>query len=227
MLVRAIYRQGIAMHNDFLGTVGAYNFQFLSARPKQIQNYLMLLWPFDRYIWAFLLASVVAVTITLAIIDTMYANWTNASTRDIIYQSRYDISNLDISIISLFSGIIIGIASIIEAETRDYFNKEKCSKARELLLLQWAMIGFLLTTCYKETLLSTLINIEYEKTIDSVDDVLKSEKLVMYDGTTGIANLLKSDPRKNVKELGKLSKPYATEIAGAPPTWVIQGYIVL
>ena len=215
------------MHNDFLGTVGAYNFQFLSARPNHIQNYLMLLWPFDRYIWAFLLASVVAVTITLAIIDTMYANWTNASTRDIIYQSRYDISNLDISIISLFSGIIIGIASIIEAETRDYFNKEKCSKARELLLLQWAMIGFLLTTCYKETLLSTLINIEYEKTIDSVDDVLKSEKLVMYDGTTGIANLLKSDPRKNVKELGKLSKPYATEIAGAPPTWVIQGYIVL
>ena len=88
------------------------------------------------------------------------------------------------------------------------------------------MIGFLLTTCYKETLLSTLINIEYEKTIDSVDDVLKSEKLVMYDGTTGIANLLKSDPRKNVKDLGKLSKPYATEIAGAAPTWVIQGYRV-
>ena len=96
MLVRSIYRQGIAMHNDFLGTVGAYNFQFLSARPKQIQNYLMLFWPFDRYIWAFLFVSVVAVTITLVMIDTIYANWTNASTKDIVYQSRYDTSNLDI-----------------------------------------------------------------------------------------------------------------------------------
>ena len=86
------------------------------------------------------------------------------------------------------------------------------------------MIGFLLTTCYKETLLSTLINIEYEKTIDSVDDVLKSGKLVVYDGATGMANLLKTDPRENVKDLGKLSKPYASKIAGTGPTWVLQGY---
>ena len=83
------------MHNEFLGTVQAYNFRVLSASPKEIQNYLMLFWPFDRYTWLFLLVSMVAVTITLIIIDTMYANWTNASTNDLIYQSGLNTERAD------------------------------------------------------------------------------------------------------------------------------------
>ena len=89
-LTRSVYRQGIASYNDYLRPVGAYNFRFLSAIPKRIQNYLTLINPFDGYTWAFLLASVVAVTITLIIIDTMYASLTNTSKKDIIYQSKYN-----------------------------------------------------------------------------------------------------------------------------------------
>ena len=89
-LTRSIYRQGIASYNDYLRPVGAYNFRFISATPKRIQNYLTLINPFDGYTWAFLLASIVAVTITLIIIDTMYASLTNTSQKDIIYQSKYN-----------------------------------------------------------------------------------------------------------------------------------------
>ena len=78
------------MHNDYLRPVGAFNLRFLSATPEQIQNYLTLITPFDGYIWAFLLASLVSITITLIIIDTMYASWTHTSKKDIIHQSKYN-----------------------------------------------------------------------------------------------------------------------------------------
>ena len=76
VLTRSVYRQGVTVYNDYLRPVGAYNYRFVSATPEKIQNYLTLINPFDGYVWAFLLASVVTVTITLIIIDTVYASWT-------------------------------------------------------------------------------------------------------------------------------------------------------
>ena len=115
------------------------------------------------------------------------------------------------------------MGSIIDAETRNYFQRDKVAKARQLLLLKWAMVGLFLTSCYKETLLSTLIAIEYEESLDSVNDILAQDKFVLFDGNSGMADLLKSDPRENVKALNKMSKSYTSD-KGAPPTWVINGY---
>ena len=84
------------------------------------------------------------------------------------------------------------------------------------------MVGFLLTICYKEILLSKLINIEYERGLDSVGDVLRSNKPVVVDGASAITNLLNSDPREEVKEIGKMLKPYKAE-KGVPPMWVTSG----
>ena len=88
-LTLGMYLQRISEYNDFLGPVGTYNFRFLSAPPKKIHNYLTLLNPFDGYVWALLIASVLAITITLIIIDTAYTSWTNTSKKDIIYQSTF------------------------------------------------------------------------------------------------------------------------------------------
>ena len=89
MLVRSIYREGIALKNDYIGPTGTVNFKFLSSAPQQIQNYLTIVNPFDGFVWAFLLASVLAIILSLIIIDTNYAEWTKTSKSDIIYQSKY------------------------------------------------------------------------------------------------------------------------------------------
>ena len=89
MLVRSIYREGIALKNDYIGPTGDVNFRFLSSTPQEIQNYLTLINPFDRFIWTFLLASLLAIIFSLILIDTKYAEWTNTSKKDIIYQSKY------------------------------------------------------------------------------------------------------------------------------------------
>ena len=87
-MIRAIYRYDVSRLNNYLGYVGSYDFQFMSAPPKEIQNYLTLINPLDGYTWAFLLASVVSVTITLIMIDAKYANWFDASRNDIIHQGK-------------------------------------------------------------------------------------------------------------------------------------------
>ena len=104
-----------------------------------------------------------------------------------------------------------------------YFQKQPCAKARELLVLKWTMLGFLLTICYKDILLSTLIHIEYEKGLDSIEDVIMSNKPVVYDGDSGIASLLNSDPREQMKEIGRRQKPYVSE-KGRVPLRVSEGY---
>ena len=88
-LTRATFRNGISLRNNYLRPVGRYDFQFISAPPKEIQNYLTLINPFDRYVWAFLLVSLMVVTITLIKIDTIYANWFGTSTHDITYMGKY------------------------------------------------------------------------------------------------------------------------------------------
>ena len=96
--------------------------------------------------------------------------------------------------------------------------------ARDVVVLKWAIMGLILCASYKGILLSKLINIEYEKSIDSIDDVLRSEKPVAVLGASGIVNLLKSDPRKKVKEIVNRLKPYTLEAAQRRPMWVVNGY---
>ena len=123
-------------------------------------------------------------------------------------------------------GIHITIGSIIEeSQKADYFHKRPCAIARDMLILKWAMIGFLLTISYKSVLLSNLVNIKYEKALDTVEDILRSDKPLFIDSTSGVGKLLKSDPRGNIKELSKKAKSFETEITekGNSPLWIQEG----
>ena len=124
-----------------------------------------------------------------------------------------------------FVGVHITIGSVLEESQKDdYFHKKPCAKAREMLVLKWAMIGFFFTISYKSVLLSNMINIEYEKPLDTVEDILRSDKPVFIE--SGMIDLLKSDPREKIKELFKKAKSYETEVTekGNGPVWIQEGY---
>ena len=116
-------------------------------------------------------------------------------------------------------------STIEESQKVDYFHKQPCAIARDMLILEWAMIGFLFTISYKSVLLSTMINIEYEKALDAVEDVLRSDKPLFVDGTSGIGMLLKSDLREKMKELAKKARYYETEVTekGNSAVWIQEG----
>ena len=64
-----------------------WEYRFISGSPKEIQNYLTLIKPFDYYAWTFIAASVISVTIALVLIDTAFATWLKTSRRGILLQS--------------------------------------------------------------------------------------------------------------------------------------------
>ena len=118
------------------------------------------------------------------------------------------------------------IGMVINANPEDkYFHKHPCAMARDVLILKWAMTGFLLTISYKSVLLANIINIEYEKGYNTVEDVLGSNKPLWIDGTSGMGNLLKTDPREKVQKLANKAKSWETEIneKGIVPLWITEG----
>ena len=79
----------------------------------------------------------------------------------------------------------------------------QCSRARSLLVLKWTVLGFLLTISYKSVLRANFMKTEYDDTIDTIDDMLKSDRQFMVAGDTLLKHLLESDPRDKVEILAK------------------------
>ena len=63
-------------------------FYLYSAAPQEIPKYNTLIIVFDQYTWAFILASLVAVTIALITIDYIHAKWSGASSKDAVVTGR-------------------------------------------------------------------------------------------------------------------------------------------
>ena len=70
----------------YLGTMEIYPF---SANMKEIQNYLMNIHPFDKYVWIFLGISVLSVTLAVVTIDLCFASWESLPSKDVVYQSKF------------------------------------------------------------------------------------------------------------------------------------------
>ena len=100
----------------------------------------------------------------------------------------------------MFPDILITIGMIVdEAVSEKYIRKESSTKARLLLIVMWMVAGFLLCASYKSVLLATLVSVEYEKPVDTIDDLVETEKPIV--GYPTLAYFLKVDPRIKVREL--------------------------
>ena len=104
---------------------------------------------------------------------------------------------------------------------KNYISATRCSKARSLLVLKWSVIGFLLTISYKSVLRAMLMKIEYEATVDTVDDMLLSTRKLMVNKDSGLTQLFKNDPRLKVNQLSKQVEYYNRGMK--MPDWVIEG----
>ena len=69
--------------------------------------------------------------------------------------------------------------------------------------MKWMVVGFFFSISYKSVLRAMMINIEYEKTIDTIDDMLQSEMPLMIPSDTLLPYLMETDPRKKVKALSE------------------------
>ena len=125
----------------------------------------------------------------------------------------------------MFTGIFISIGPIIgESVDNNYVSNRSCAKARQLLLAMWLLSGFILTLSYKSVLLSTLVNIGYEKPIDNVNDLLESGKSIVIPGNTIIPEYMNNDPRDSVNKVAK-HQMTLYNFTGKIDKWITDGLV--
>ena len=64
---------------------------------------------------------------------------------------------------TLFTAILFCIGAVIdEAQEDSYIARRSCSRAREILIMKWMLVGFLMTISYKSVLRVMMMRIEYD-----------------------------------------------------------------
>ena len=110
-------------------------------------------------------------------------------------------------------GILFSLGALIDEplgqhDKNNYLAERKCSNARSLLVMKWTIIGFLMTMSYKSVLRAILMKTEYEDTIDTIDDLLQSDKYCLLAEDSPGKDLVENDPRENFQALAKKIKYY-------------------
>ena len=130
----------------------------------------------------------------------------------------------------MFLGVLFSIGSIIDEaqgqhDKNNYTAVSKCSRARSFLVLKWTLLGFFLTISYKSVLRAILMKPEYDDTIDTINDMLQSDRQFVVAADTHIPYLLEGDPRETVKVLAEKVKYY--NHGKKFPEEVLRGYKIL
>ena len=102
------------------------------------------------------------------------------------------------------------MGALIEQTIVDsYVWKRNCATSRKFLILKWILIGFLLSSGFKSVLLSTLVSPSYEKPIDTVQDLLDTERPVHAEGS--VLPSLRYSALDSIRQLAQKIKNTANE----------------
>ena len=86
-MIKGRYLPTRYVKNDDIGTIGSFEFHFMTGAPPPVKDYLTVIRPFQHYVWAFTLASLVAVSIALIFINKTYAIFSAQASRESASQS--------------------------------------------------------------------------------------------------------------------------------------------
>ena len=75
-----------------------------------------------------------------------------------------------------------------------------------MLVLHWIIVGFILSVSYRAVLRGMYMKIDYEKPIDTVDDLLESEMKLLVARDSPLKDFMKANPKQNIKNLYKKHK---------------------
>ena len=99
-----------------------------------------------------------------------------------------------------FSDFFLSTEFIPRRRLKKWFEREGF-QIRKILILKWLFLGNVITMAYKSTLLSSLVTIRYESTIDTVNDLVQSGLPALIPNNTAVQYMFASDPRKEMKNV--------------------------
>ena len=95
-----------------------------------------------------------------------------------------------------------------QGAAESWLNRVGFTHSRKLLLIQWLVSANFLLMGYKSVLLSSLVTILYEDTIDTLNDLDRSNLPLLIPQGFGVLEPLEKDPRPIVMRILNRSKVY-------------------
>ena len=87
MLIRTGYQKEKFPDREFMRPIGEISYRFMSRAPQPTQSYLTIISPCDKYVWILLASSIVAIILTLLVVDFSYAKMTGRVAKGLLHQS--------------------------------------------------------------------------------------------------------------------------------------------
>ena len=149
-----------------------------SRKPREIASFETITRPLEPSLWAITIGFTFLVFMSLYTFQKLWSNLTGQQFRqDQIFQGnpaqqwrkelRTCVKNLcftDLSLAFIF----------MKKVPPGWFRRDGFTHSKKLLLIFWLVMGNFILKGYSSTLLSNLVRIDYEKTIESYDDADKS-----------------------------------------------------
>ena len=99
-----------------------------------------------------------------------------------------------------FAGLLISIGFVLMENVGNCGVKKKDqSRGRKLLIMIWMVASFLISLCYMSVLLTFMVSTGYEKPIDTVQDLLITNKPIYIHSY--VKDLMAKDPRESVRQI--------------------------
>ena len=110
----------------------------------------------------------------------------------------------------------------MQSQVPTLVDQRVCVKARQVLLLKWLLVTFFITMSYKQVLLANLVDIGYEETIETLDELVNSGKPLVGQQNVGVPIIMAMDPRTSVKKL-LAERMLWYNFTGQTPKWIQEG----
>ena len=205
-------------HINFLPAMYMDELLFASQRPKEITSYDTIVIPFEKYTWIMTFGCIISQFLLLILMQSIWANMTGETIpEDYIYEGGCIISLQKYLVKNEFITDFFLSTEFIPRRRLAKWIVRPGFAIRKVAILKWILLGNILTIAYKTTLLSSLIPIRYEDTIDSINDLDNSlMPLIMMKGSSAF-EFFSSTSKPIMKRIFKRSILFSAY--GGIPDW--------
>ena len=186
---------------DFLPVMYLSQTVITSQKPKEITTYDMLIIPFDKYVWSFTLGCIITQFLLLVMMQNLWSNVTGTSNpNDYVFEGLAIQNLFGYWLKRTFTDFFLSTELIPKRRQMRWIQRPGFV-IRKIVILKWIFLGNILTMAYKKSLLSSLIPIQYEDSIDSIDDLDNSGLPLMLGKGYTLHELMSSDSRPIMRRI--------------------------
>ena len=106
-----------------------------------------------------------------------------------------------------FPDFSLAVGVLVQENIPDRQFQMQRGQSRSIVVLHWLICGYILSMGYCATLLSVMISIRYEDTIDNINDLDISGMPILFGPDTPMGQIVLKDPRPAMRRINNVTKP--------------------